>query len=81
MLDIACLSRILAAMNIVTARKNAGLTQQQLADRLGVTRSAVANWESGVGRPDINSALAIRRVLGLSLEQIYDADSEAEEAA
>lgn len=69
-------------MDVSAARKEAGLTQQQLAEQLGVSRSAVANWESGVGRPDIKSAMAIRRVLGLTLDQIYGAnDDTAEDAA
>lgn len=68
-------------MDISAARKKAGLTQQQFAGQLGVTRSAVANWESKVGRPDITSALAIRRVLGISLDQIYGANDDTTEKA
>lgn len=34
-------------MGLVTARKNAGLTQADVAERLGITDSAVAQWETG----------------------------------
>jgi transcriptional regulator with XRE-family HTH domain len=37
------------AKRIVALRESAGLTQHQLADRLGVTRGAVGNWEKGQG--------------------------------
>jgi transcriptional regulator with XRE-family HTH domain len=34
-------------MGLVTARKNAGLTQADVAEQLGITDSAVAQWETG----------------------------------
>ncbi len=68
-------------MNIAIARKNAGLTQQQLADRIGVTRAAVANWEVGIGQPRLIHALSLRTVLGLTLDQIYGTDDTKAEAA
>lgn len=34
-------------------REKSGMTQQELADVLGVTQGAVANWENGIRKPDI----------------------------
>ncbi|MBP5411570.1 MAG: helix-turn-helix transcriptional regulator [Lachnospiraceae bacterium] len=34
-------------------RERSGMTQQELADVLGVTQGAVANWENGIRKPDI----------------------------
>ena len=38
---------------IIQARKQAGLTQEQLGERLGVSRQAVSKWESGQANPDV----------------------------
>ncbi|MEC5189682.1 XRE family transcriptional regulator [Geobacillus thermodenitrificans] len=40
---------------IKKARTEAGLSQEQLSEKLGVSRSAVAKWESGKGLPDIDN--------------------------
>lgn len=60
-------------MSIATARRKAGKTQQELADEIGVTRSAVAQWEMVRGtRPDPTHAVALVKALpGLTLQQIY----------
>ena len=42
---------------LVELRKEAGMNQQQLAARIGVSRSTVAMWETGASRPD-NTVLA-----------------------
>lgn len=66
---------ILGAMNIRTARKAKGWTQQQLADQLKVSRGAVAQWEmSGGTRPDPAHAVNLTKLLpDLRLEHIYAA--------
>lgn len=57
---------------IATARKAANLTQSQLAERVGVSRGAVAQWEMENGtRPDIDNAKTLCDVLGLTLEQVF----------
>ena len=38
---------------LASLRKNAGMTQQDAADRLGVSNKTVSKWESGGGFPDI----------------------------
>ena len=42
---------------IKEARKNTGLSQEQLAEKLAVSRSAIAKWESDKGLPDIDNTL------------------------
>ncbi|MBW3534966.1 MAG: helix-turn-helix domain-containing protein [Gemmatimonadetes bacterium] len=49
------------------ARLRAGLTQQQLAERLETTQSAVARWEAGGARPSLESLTEVARVCGLDL--------------
>jgi transcriptional regulator with XRE-family HTH domain len=50
---------------LITAREKAGLTQQQLADRLGKHQSFVAKYEGGERRIDVIEFLAIARALEL----------------
>jgi transcriptional regulator with XRE-family HTH domain len=47
-------------------RERAGLTQEQLADRAGVKRDAVARWESGRREPGWSSVLALADALGVT---------------
>ena len=51
-------------------RKRLGMTQEQMADRLGVTAPAVNKWERGVTAPDIGLLCPIARLLEVSLEEL-----------
>lgn len=64
--------------NIAKYRKAAGLTQEELGVRLGVTNQAVSKWESDVSMPDIMLLPEIASVLGITLENIYGTKSESE---
>lgn len=50
------------------ARKRAGLTQAQLAGRVGTTQSAIARIETAASTPSFDSVLAMVRACGLDLE-------------
>lgn len=51
-------------------RKEAGLTQEEMANRLGVTTPAVNKWENGVSNPDIELLAPIARLLHISLDTL-----------
>ena len=51
-------------------RKNAGLTQMELANRLGISYQAVSNWERGIAMPDISNLGALAGELGVSVDDI-----------
>lgn len=57
-------------------RKQAGLTQGQLADLLHVSRQAVTKWESDKGVPDIENLKALASLLAVSLDDLLDDESE-----
>lgn len=61
--------------NIQSRRKVLGLTQEQLAERLGVSRQTVAKWETGETSPDLANASVLAEVLDVSLDALvaYDA--------
>ena len=56
--------------NLKRIRLEKGLTQQYLADALGVTRSAVAAYESGRIEPSIEKLLILSSSLGVSLDEL-----------
>lgn len=53
-------------------RKNNNLSQEQLADQLGVSRQAVSKWESGSSYPDMEKIIQISNVLNCTLEDLLD---------
>ena len=55
---------------IVRLRKRRGWSQAELARRLGVTRMRLGNWERGVYTPPLGALLALRRELGVSLDEL-----------
>ena len=64
-------------LNLIDAMKNAGVTQVQLADRLGISKGTVNNWTRGNNSPDVDMVPRICEVLGISITDIYEPrDSE-----
>ena len=51
-------------------RKNAGLSQEALADKLGVSRQAVSKWECGESLPDTDNLITISKLFGTSLDEL-----------
>jgi len=51
-------------------RKNAGLSQEDLSDKLGVSRQAVSKWECGESLPDTNNLISIARLYEVSLDEL-----------
>lgn len=62
------------ARNIQGTRLAAHLTQEQLAEAVGVSRQTVAKWESGETSPDLEHAAAIADVLGTTLDGLVSFD-------
>ena len=54
------------------ARKNAGLTQIELAEKLCVSRQAITKWESGKGIPDVDNLRTLSKVLNVSIDFLLD---------
>lgn len=55
-------------------RKHKGLTQEELAAQLLVSRTAVSKWESGRGYPNIDSLKAIARLYGVTIDDLLSGD-------
>ena len=60
-------------------RKQINMTQEEMANRLGVSAPAVNKWESGASMPDISLLAPIARLLHVSLEELLSFKSELTE--
>ena len=56
--------------NIRRFRNEKNMTQDQLAEKLGVTRQAVSNWENGKTQPEVETVGKIAEVLEVTLEDL-----------
>ena len=65
--------------NITTFRKEAGMTQEDLANQIGVSAQAVSKWETGVSMPDILLLPVIADVFGITVDEIYTGKRETAE--
>lgn len=59
-----------------SARAKCGLTQEQAAEKLYVTRQTVSNWENEKSYPDIVSIVKISELYGVSLDELLKGDDE-----
>ena len=55
-------------------RKQKGMTQEELAERLYVSRTAISKWESGRGYPNIDSLKAIARFFSITVDELLSSD-------
>lgn len=63
--------------NLKKLRKINGLSQEQVAERLNVSRQAVAKWEKGESLPDIYNCRALAELFGLTVDDLTDAVTNA----
>ena len=71
------MKKTLGAM-IAELRKQHGMTQLELAEKMGVTDKAVSKWERDLNCPDINSLPTLAETLGVSVEELMQVKKEAE---
>lgn len=64
--------------NISILRKKCGITQMELANRLGLSFQAVSNWERGVAMPDISNLKQLAEVLGTTTDCILGDERAAQ---
>ena len=64
---------------IAELRKQHGMTQLELAEKMCVTDKAVSKWERDLSCPDINSLPTLAEVLGVSVEELMQTRKEAAE--
>lgn len=62
--------------NLVQMRKLLQLTQEDLAEKLGVTRQSVAKWEAGESIPDLDKCKQLADIFGVSLDDLANYEPE-----
>ena len=55
---------------IVRLRKSNGMSQEELADKLGVSRQAISRWEMGVSVPNINTLILISEKFDIPVDEM-----------
>ena len=64
---------------IQEARKAAGLSQESLGERLGVSRQAVSKWEADAAVPELENLIAMSRIFGVTIGALLGMEPAAEE--
>ena len=59
--------------NLIKLRKNLGLTQQQVAAKLGIDRTTYTKYETGVSEPSFEMLIRLSQLLGISLDELFGA--------
>ena len=62
---------------ISAARKEQGLTQKDIADKLNITDKAVSKWERDLACPDINTIPKLAQILGISVDELLNTAPKA----
>lgn len=58
------------AEKLKTIRRQAGMSQEKLAEKIGVSRQAVTKWETDAGIPDIDNIMAVSALFGISMDEL-----------
>ena len=65
--------------SLFDARKKKGLSQEEVAEKLGVSRQTISKWETDETVPDIYQAKKLAKIYGLSLDELIDTDLDQKE--
>ena len=63
---------------ILYYRKKAGLSQEELAGRVGVSRQAVSKWELGDAAPEVDKLRALAREFGVTVDELLSEEAPRE---
>ena len=69
------------AEKLKTLRKQAGMSQEQLAEKLRVSRQAVTKWETDGGIPDIENIMAISTLFDISIDDLFSKEKRGKKTA
>lgn len=71
---------MILADKIIYLRKKSGWSQEELAEKLGVTRQSVSKWEGAQSVPDLERILQLGKVFGVSTDYLLKDEMETEES-
>lgn len=64
------------AEKLKSIRKQAGMSQEKLAEKIGVSRQAVTKWETDMGIPDMENIMAISALFHISIDELFSNEKE-----
>ncbi|MDO4492894.1 MAG: helix-turn-helix transcriptional regulator [Clostridia bacterium] len=67
---------MILADKIIEERKRCGMSQEELADKMGVSRQAVSKWESALTMPDIDKIIRLAELFGVTTDYLLKDDME-----
>lgn len=70
---------MILAEKVMTLRKKKGWSQEELAEKLGISRQSVSKWESAASIPDIDKIIALSGLFGVSTDYLLKDELETEE--
>ena len=65
------------ADRLIKLRKNHGYSQEELADKLGLSRQAVSKWERAEASPDTDNLICLAKLYDVSLDELLSTDEES----
>ncbi len=69
------------ADKLIELRKKNGLSQEQLAEKLGLSRQAVSKWERAEASPDTDNLICLAKIYNVSLDELLSTDETVDEIA
>ena len=57
-------------------RKELGLSQEELAEKINVSRQAITKWENDSGIPDIDNLISLSKIMGILLDELVMGEKE-----
>lgn len=65
------------ADKLLALRKQNGLSQEELAEKLGISRQAVSKWERAEASPDTENLIALAKIYNISLDKLFEINTES----
>ena len=66
------------ADRLVKLRKKNGLSQEELADKLGISRQSVSKWERAEASPDTDNLICLAKIYGVSLDELLSTEEDVD---
>lgn len=66
---------------IYALRRKSGLSQEQLAEKIGVSRQAISKWEGGLSTPELDKLKALSEFFGITVDELVGGKPDTAESA